>query len=641
MKRLIFITEMHQIPKLITLVKEGDTVVSMKQEIADALQSKKAKFKCLEDYPQPSEDDALKWMKEWPHRKLNGKPFIQSIVHNKLSVWWLMENWLYYSTVYFDSLRDILLSMQIFDTILNQEQPDEIIFVDDGKINSEILKLFTDYKRKIIPMKMFKFIYNTKRRTKVFFIRNFINFGFGVRKFLWDVTRQFLKEARGEILLISTYEWGLERKRGGYVNYDPFIDPIISELKGRSIITVNIPVGRLLGLKQLLNNSQSPEYKVLEKYYNKTVKKRCNVSVRTILNIWNNLKCENNFINSFEYMGRNIWPLVKNQFSAYFYSRLRGHIRDAELINSMLEAEHPKIVVYPAETSEFGRTLFHLCNLYGIPSVGIQHGVFNNYLACIHKKGESRIGATLPDNCPIPTQTFVYGPKYKRMLLKGNYPSQGVAVTGSQRFDRIIIDRSKFNKSQFCKTIGIDENKKIIAFVTSPVPRGDTETMSTAVIEAAKGLNAQLVIKLHPSEEFAIYERVAAEMKSGVEIVRDIDLYELLDACDIMITHLSTAAIEAMIFDKPVILLNLTSKPDRVDYAKGGAAFGVYKKKNLLPVLRKLLYDKKFYPERRRKMHPFLVDNVYLLDGKATKRMAKFIEGLMSKKGFTYHSSEQ
>ena len=37
MKRLIFITEMHQIPKLIKLVKEGDTVVSMKREIADVL----------------------------------------------------------------------------------------------------------------------------------------------------------------------------------------------------------------------------------------------------------------------------------------------------------------------------------------------------------------------------------------------------------------------------------------------------------------------------------------------------------------------------------------------------------------------------------------------------------------------------
>lgn len=622
---------MHQIPKLISLAKGGEIIVSLKQEISDVLKSKKVKFKCLEDYPQPYEGNALKWMKEWPHRKLNGETFIQSLVHDKLSVWWLMENWLYYSTVYFDSLRDILLSMQTIDIILKQERPDEIVFVDDGKINSGILKLFTEYKRRIIPMKMFNFLYTTKRKAKVFFIRNFIEFGFVIRKFLWHATRPFRKEASGEILLISTYEWGLERKRGGYVNYDPFIDPVISEMKNSSIITANIPVGRLLGLRQLLNNSRSPVYKVLEKYYNTGVNKRCNASVRAILGMWNNLKHENSFTNSFEYMGKNIWPLVENQFSAYFYSRLHGHIQDAELINSMLETEQPKIVVYPAEISEFGRTLFHSCNLYGIPSVGIQHGVFNNYLACIHKKGESAIGAASPDNCPIPTKTFVYGPKYRRMLLKGNYPVRSVVVTGSQRFDRIILDRHKFNKAQFCETIGIDEGKKIIAFVTSPVPRGDTETMATAVIEATKRLDAQLVIKLHPSEEFAVYEKVATETKSGAIIVRDIDLYELLDACDVMITHLSTAAIEAMIFDKPVILLNLTGKSDRVDYAKKSAAFGVYRKENLLPVLRKLLCYKKFYAERRRQIRPFVVDNAYLSDGKAAKRMAELIEKLAKK----------
>ncbi len=632
MKRLIFITEMHQIPKLISLAEKDDTIVALRREVSDALQSKNIKFKCLDDYPQPSEADALAWMKKWPRKKLNEKTFIQSLVHNKLSIWWLMESWLYYSSVYFDSLRDILMSLKTIEAILDKELPNEIIFADDGKINSEILKLFTEYDKKIIPMRLFRAAYNTKRLARVFLIGRFIDFGFGARKFIWSLIKPFQKDSKGDALFISTYAWGLARNSAGkYTKYDPFIDPVISRLKS-SVITVNIPVGRLLGLGQMFVNARNPTYRPVENYYDWGVRKSYRAAVRSILIAWNSIRRNGNFIASFEYNGRNIWPLVERQFSAYFSARLKGHLRDAELIKAMLEKERPKIVVYPAEMSEFGRTLFHLCSLYGITSVAMQHGTFpNKYLSCMHTKGESRVGVASPRNCPIPTKTFVYGPKYKRSLLEGNYPKNSVIATGSQRFDRIILERGRFNKILFCKSLGIDSGRKIVAFVTSPVPAGDTEAMTTAVIDAVKELDMRLVIKLHPSENFSIYRNIVSMKKSDAVIVRDIDLYEVLDACDIMITHLSTAAIESMIFGKPVIILNLTGKPDRVDYVKRGAALGVYRKDDLLPVMKELLDNKRPLTKMQKRIRAFIFDTAYLTDGKASMRAADAIERLTQK----------
>ncbi len=630
MKRLIFLAEMHQIPKLMRFAGNGDIAVSLKQEVSDVLRARKIKFRSLDDYPKPSEDDALKWMKEWPLKRLDGKTFIDYFVHERLSLWWLMENWLYYSSAYFDPVRDVLLSLQTIETILDKEKPDEIAFADDGKINSEILKLFTGYKMKAIPMGLFRALYNLKRRARVFLIGGFIDLGFFLRRFLWSIMKPFRRDGKGKILLISTYAWGLAKSKSGpYTRYDPFIDPIISELR-TDVMSVNIPVGRLLGLKQMIDNLNHPGYRILENYYSKGAKNKYKAAVKSISGAWAWLKADKNFSSSFEYRSKNIWPLVEKQFSAYFSSRLEGHIRDAELIREMLKAERPEIVVYPGETSEFGRSLFHLCNVNKIPSVGIQHGIFNKYLACTHLKGESRVGAAGPHNCPIPTKTLVYGPKYKRMLESGNYPKGSVAVTGSQRFDRIVSGRNIFDKNETCKKFGLDSKKSIVALVTSPIPQGDTEVMTGAIIESAKKMNAQLIIKLHPSESFSVYRSIVSR-SGGTAIVRDVDLYEVLNACDIAITHLSTAAIEAMLFDKPVIMLNLTGKPDRVDYAKSGAAFGVYRKKELLPAMRKLLRNERFYAGRKKLIRAFVFDNAFRADGASAKRMAEIINGLRNK----------
>ncbi len=624
MKRLIFISEMHQIPKLMPLRTEGDAVVSLKQEVSGELLRRKIKHTSLDDYPKPSEEDALRWMKSWPKRKINGKTFIESVLHDGLSVWWLMESWIYSSSVYFDSFRDVMLAIQTAENVISRERPDEILFADDGKLFSGVLKLFPECNPTVVPMKLFRFLYNAKRSARVAAIRLFINLGFAARRFLWAITSPFHRGASGRILLVSTYAWGRAiGSKGTYVQYDPFIDPLAEELN-ESAITVNIPTGRLLGLRQLIRNAGKPGYKVLESYYSRDAKKKCRSSVTALRKTWDMLERDSRFAGSFKYRSRNMWALIRRQLSAYFSCRLEGHIRDAELVKSVLESENPKVVVYPGETSEFGRTLFHVASSKGIPSVGIQHGAFSNYILCVHEKGESRTGVASPGNCPIPTKTLVYGPKYRRMLYNWNYPAGSVVVTGAQRFDRIVKNRDSFNKSRFCSSAGIDEKKKIIAFVTSPVPEGDTEVMTSAVAEAAAKTGAQLVVKLHPSESPDFYDKIIRAANGRATILRDVDLYEVLNACDIVVTHLSTAALEAMIFDKPVIMLNLTGKPDRVDYAKKGAAFGVYKKGALLPVVRRLL-RKGYYEKRRALVRSYIHENAYITDGNASSRMAKEI----------------
>jgi CDP-glycerol glycerophosphotransferase (TagB/SpsB family) len=127
----------------------------------------------------------------------------------------------------------------------------------------------------------------------------------------------------------------------------------------------------------------------------------------------------------------------------------------------------------------------------------------------------------------------------------------------------------------------------------------------------------QLVIKLHPSEKLEEYREIPGMAEQKVIICRDVDLYGLLHASELLMTVHSTVALEAMILDKPVITVNLTGKPDVMPYAESGAALGVYRKEDLAPAINKALYDPEVREKMAGKREKFVYDHAYKLDGQA------------------------
>jgi surface carbohydrate biosynthesis protein len=135
-----------------------------------------------------------------------------------------------------------------------------------------------------------------------------------------------------------------------------------------------------------------------------------------------------------------------------------------------------------------------------------------------------------------------------------------------------------------------------------------------------------LFIKPHPNEEdFSIYEPLTR--CKNVVLSRDVDLYKLLNACDIMITKNSTTAMEAAALDKPVIVLNLSRIPDVVDYVKEGIAVGVYKSEDLPPRVKALLKDESELESSRK---GYIKKYLYKVDGRSSDRVAEFMANLIN-----------
>lgn len=224
----------------------------------------------------------------------------------------------------------------------------------------------------------------------------------------------------------------------------------------------------------------------------------------------------------------------------------------------------------------------------------------------------------------------------KKAYIQMGVPPDKIFITGQPGFD--LIQNKKFNINQLKAELKIPENKHLSVLATQPLvgflwTEEENEKFIEIVCNAVRKIpETVLVIKIHPVESMEKYKIILKNLKEdSVIICKDIDLYELLNACDLLMTVHSTVALEAMIFDKPVITINLTGKPDLFPYAESGAAIGVYKEEDLVPAIKNTLFNEEIKTKIAQERKKFVYEHAYLQDGKASKRVADLIIQLIQK----------
>ena len=78
-----------------------------------------------------------------------------------------------------------------------------------------------------------------------------------------------------------------------------------------------------------------------------------------------------------------------------------------------------------------------------------------------------------------------------------------------------------------------------------------------------------------------------------------------------------------------MVTINLTGKPDPMPYASSGAAIGVYKKEDLIPAMKDVLFDTQTKEELANQRRAFVLEHAYQPDGQASRRMAEVIARLI------------
>jgi glycosyltransferase involved in cell wall biosynthesis len=141
-----------------------------------------------------------------------------------------------------------------------------------------------------------------------------------------------------------------------------------------------------------------------------------------------------------------------------------------------------------------------------------------------------------------------------------------------------------------------------------------------------------MLIRPHPRENPAGYHEYVRKLGTDrISLDTGTPLLELLGMADVCVTGFSNVAVEAMIMGRPVICMNLSGKPSKVDYVESGAAIGVQDPKEAALALRKALYDEETRAALAKGRDAFLNSNFYSTDGKASLRIASLIEKLATK----------
>ncbi len=162
----------------------------------------------------------------------------------------------------------------------------------------------------------------------------------------------------------------------------------------------------------------------------------------------------------------------------------------------------------------------------------------------------------------------------KQNLISAGRDADDIIVTGNTAFDRAVEYRGKGGQFRIKKAWGkkskvilwaskIESNDNSAAkFSTNLGLSSDIEKKLIDIVSTRE--NWILVIRPHPSEknrEESLLENV--ELSSPLD-----NLYELLSSVDVVVTIASTVGLEALLFDKPVITINLSPENNNSFFSK-------------------------------------------------------------------------
>ncbi len=626
-------------PKLLQeWIGKGAQVVALDIASSVALENSGIKHKTAGAYPVPdSNKRSVDFLNAWSCKKFGGKTIKEIMAYGGFSFWWCMEVWLYYSFFYRDPLNKIIEAVDVVNAALKSEKPKNVVFIDDGTLFSRVIPLLSK-NAKLHGISRSRPVQDKlKEYIKPWGISRFLQWHSRVRRLVWRMEKaragyKPVQKKGRHILALCSYNWkAVEHPAISQpVLGDPYVTPIVEYLKENTITYVDATQREYRGFSALKQKARtSQRHILLEQHVSLGSAFRARKALRRLRSAAKSLEASPEFRKAWVFEGVDLWPLIAPQFRCYFENRLEGHLMDFECAKSVIAYEKPDLVIYPCEGGDLAYVFFKLCADLKIPCVGIQHGTMSYSPLAVHAKEEICKGK--PACLPRPTKLLVYGPYYKEFLVEnGYYPADELAVIGNLRYDH-FINAKKLSKEAMAEKYCLDQSKPIVLYVGNILPsQSEYEEMTRAVFRAAKELGVFLVVKQHPGETSdAVYHKLANETGLNPFITKNASTLELIAASDLIIGAESTLDYEAMILDKPVIVVNLGSRPDSLPFVREGAALGAYKAEDVLPALRNALSDAETKARLAGGMKKLVEAHCHKVDGKSAERAAEIIRGLI------------
>jgi len=303
---------------------------------------------------------------------------------------------------------------------------------------------------------------------------------------------------------------------------------------------------------------------------------------------------------------KSLWPFVQYLFDFYLSEEfLFLFAAYFEIAKKVLEQENIAVVVLTSPNSIFERCFVAAAKLHSIPCIVIQHGA-----------GLSRL---IDFSCPV--HYAVFGEQTKQKVIAAGAPPDYVHVTGP-----VVFDQAYKYKNQ------VQKDSDLIFVVTGPYVEDSNlskeiyfERMNEIIQKIGSIPDHKIIIKLHPREKhLAEYEKIVKA--HHLQNVTFFDnraprekFYEAIAECRSFVSFGSTASIEAMIINKPIVTINPTDDPKIVSLMED-ATINVTYQENIVAAIERSFLDEEHF---RKKRESYLRNNCGRIDGQASKRIIK------------------
>lgn len=532
--------------------------------------------------------------------------FSRAFSYRGYSTWELAE-----AAIHWDVLEDAIPRIQAVDELLGEHHPSSVGYFDDGSASAQCI--VAGCAACGIPA-------NPRLPSSSAMVRKHASSIFThAKKLAFSLLRHTALPSRGlppfhpahaDVVLLSY----------GSV-HGPTLAPVYEGLRAAGVSCQVIDFYRPLDSagRKAFERKGIP-FTDLWKYVTPEGVARVRAFQKELSRAWPSLRVDAQVNSRFSYRGVPLFPLIDSWMDYLVFSRKRfAEIAFfIEAAEEVMRRHNPSVILSVDDISALGRAFADVANRQERKSVCVQHGVMR----------------VCPIFSPVHSSLMaVWGSFYKDEFVRVGVPGSKLAVTGIPRWDSVIsrIQGNAFDSSAIRKELSLPRHKKLLLWASQKYLENKDE-ISQAILQAGSVLARKdvfLLIKPHPEERSLGYRINAVRAGCPAQVMTG-DIYPLLCACDAVITGTSTAAIDALLFEKPVVSVNLSGKRDRLTWSEQGAAIGVYRPPDVLPALEAVLFDPTVISRLKTSGKAFLHAQANGLDGRATERQVQLIRLLLS-----------
>lgn len=497
--------------------------------------------------------------------KIDNKSILEWFAINDISYWWFFAPILSpkynEASSFIDQLKGVIKNynpkeIELHGLYDKKDLAKQVCNNFDVKLNYSVIKFVKSQINVTIKSILRKPVYTKLTKTKI-------------KKRLKCLQNKNFSIPKNKFIVFTSHQGyrrdQLDLKSGKSQKSEHVIQPILDLCVDENIPILCIDFDYTLkGRTDILNERLSSKYNWIPvEYFLKNKKtshtnkqiSQLNSSIRHLI--------KKDLSTMLKYDDVSLWNYLKPKFQEFLLEpHLPTYLHLISQFEDFLAKNRPESILQLYEVGPFAKSLGVAAKKLEIKTIGIQHGtmigVGTDYM---HKEISN-------DDCPlgnlIPNQTWVYGEYHKKLLTEeGNYPVENITVTGNPSYGNILSLSSYFNREKIRNDYHFDD-KKVILFPLSyrfgfkNFRNRDIVLLNFLYENFQNNKKITVLVRPHPGDNFD-QKKLSQKFPSPNFICSYKSLFEDFSCSDVVVLTRSSVGVEAPLFEKPVIFVQLSS----------------------------------------------------------------------------------